>query len=44
MLTDEFWQRNPYTSKVEHSDYISYINNRDQRFQKLMQTLAAIKG
>lgn len=44
MLSDEFWQVNPNTSKDEHSDYISYLNHREQRLQKLMQTLAAIKG
>lgn len=44
MLSDEFWKMNPNSSKEEHSDYIKCINDRTKRFNKLMQTLAAIRG
>lgn len=44
MLSDEFWKMNPNASKDEHSDYISFINQRTKRFNRLLQMLTAIRG
>lgn len=44
MLSDEFWKMNPNASKDRHSDYISFINQRTKRFNRLLQILTAIRG
>lgn len=44
MLSDEFWKMNPNASKDEHSSFVNYINNRANRFNRLLQIFTSIKG
>lgn len=44
MLSDEFWKMNPNASKDEHSSFVNYINNRANRFNRLLQIFTSIRG